>query len=129
MHRARPGMRVLEIRPSQRLKGWTAFEAPGVKPTFSGPTGSRAQLIMPTLDSAAVAAAFRLIAVSRLVTPRRSLNLALCVSHTGFARNVAATDVILSCKRFLDENWRHSLGCCEPLAILLSTARASVRQA
>jgi hypothetical protein len=34
-------MRIIEIHPSKTPRGWTAFEAPGVEPTFPGPTGKQ----------------------------------------------------------------------------------------
>ena len=34
-------MRIVEIRPSKRLRGWSAFEAPGVAPTFPGLNGKQ----------------------------------------------------------------------------------------
>jgi hypothetical protein len=34
-------MRIVEIRPSKRPRGWCAFEAPGVEPAFPGPDGKR----------------------------------------------------------------------------------------
>jgi len=34
-------MRIVEIRSSIRLRGWSAFEAPGVSPRFPGPNGKQ----------------------------------------------------------------------------------------
>ena len=34
-------MRLIEIRRSKNLNGWSAFEAPGVSPTFPGPNGKQ----------------------------------------------------------------------------------------
>lgn len=35
-------MRVIEIRPAKKFgDSWTAFEAPGVEPTFPGPNGKQ----------------------------------------------------------------------------------------
>ena len=34
-------MRIIEIRPSKRPRGWCAFEAPGVEPAFPGPNGKQ----------------------------------------------------------------------------------------
>jgi len=36
----RAGMKIIKIIPCKKWGGsWTAFEAPGVEPTYSGPTG------------------------------------------------------------------------------------------
>jgi hypothetical protein len=34
-------VRIIEVRPSKKLSGWIAFEAPGVEPAFSGPNGKQ----------------------------------------------------------------------------------------
>jgi len=34
-------MRIVEIRPSKRLRGWSALEAPGVAPAFPGLNGKQ----------------------------------------------------------------------------------------
>jgi hypothetical protein len=32
---------IIEVRPSEKLSGWIAFETPGVEPAFSGPNGKQ----------------------------------------------------------------------------------------
>ena len=34
-------VRIIEVRPSKKLGGWIAFEAPGVEPAFTGPFGKQ----------------------------------------------------------------------------------------
>ena len=34
-------MKTIKVLPSKRFNGWKAFEAPGVEPTFPGPSGKQ----------------------------------------------------------------------------------------
>jgi hypothetical protein len=57
-------MRIVEIRPSKRPRGWCAFEAPGVELAFPGPDGKQDAIDTPGTALAGVAARFTFTATT-----------------------------------------------------------------